>query len=287
LKHFAAFFVVLFGASLARSATYFVYDVKTADGSPELARSLKSLVVSAVGSAGGEVIETAAQADFDLRVELVRLGQAYVLTVTQSKHGAAPYGSRQKAASLEELDEAIDRAVRAALLSTPAKQDVRVGEVRERDEQQLQRRIRARNAKYFGFGPAGLTNLGTSALSYEIALGYLWEVTPNSAIRALGNGVWTGDFRTYFFMAQLGLNYYFSDASSSPYLAFGFGFAASGSGTTTATSIGGFAGTAGWGWQFFRTSTNQLDLFAGYSGIFGNNTIGAPGYYGARIGVLF
>ncbi len=283
-----AFFILLTILLLPRivlATTYFVSEVKTADANPDLARSLQTLVTTSVAGNGGTVVTTEASADFALRTELIRLGQAYVLTVTKSKQNAVIFASNQKAASIEELDDAIARAVRAAMLSTPAKQDLRVGEVKPQEEEQLRRRIKTHDTSYLGFGPAGFQNMGVSSLSYNFAIGHLWEVTPRAAIRLLGNVVTSNDWKTYFFDGELGLNYYLSDTDSSPYLNGDFGLGMCGSGTSPATSIGAFAGTLGVGYLFFRTSTTQFDLFTGYTMIFGNNTIGSPGFYSLRIGV--
>jgi hypothetical protein len=271
----------------AWATTYFVTEVRTSDANPELAKSLKSLITTAVTSAGGQVAPTATAADFTLNTDLVKLGQAYVLTVTKVKPGREQYASRQKAASVEELDDAADRAVRAAILETPAKKDMRVGEVKKRDEDQIKNRIQSRSVTYLGFGPAGFQNMGSPPLSYDLALGHLWEVSSQAAIKLLANAVGSGDFKTYFMMAQLGLNYYFTDEDIAPYIGGGLGFGLSWSGNSNATTLGGFAGNLGLGYEFFRTSSTQFDVFAGYSAIFGNNSIGMPGYYGLRIGILF
>lgn len=287
MRIFILGFIALNLTAGASATSYYVADVKTSDANPELAKSLKSLVTSAVSNAGGQVSENESGADYSLRTELVKLGQSYVLSVSKIKKGEVAFASRQKAATVEDLDDAADRAVRAAIIATPAKKDTRVGEVKANQEDQLRRRILSRSSTYFGFGPAGFTNMGVTQLSYDVAIGHLWEVTPNAAIRVLANGVASADLKTYFMMAQLGLNYYFTDEDSAPYVSAGLGFGGSGSATSNATTIGGFAGTLGLGYEFFRTSSTQFDTFLGYSTIFGNNTIGAPGYFGLRIGVMF
>ena len=286
MKHFCiALFALWSTASYATS--YFVADVKSADAS--VIDSLKSLITASINNAGGQIADTPDTADFVLKSEVVRLGQAYVLTVTRTKNGATLNASRQKAPTIEELDDAADRAVRAAMLSTSTKKDLRVGEVKEREEDQLRRRIRSHNSTYLGFGPATFNNMGVKPLSYDLALGYNWEVTPHAAIRILANGVGSNDLKTYFMSGGLGLNYLFTDEDNSPYVGalLGYGFAGSNNSSSTATAIGGFAGTIGLGWLFFRTSSTQFDVWAGYTTIFGNNTIGAPGVYGLRIGILF
>jgi hypothetical protein len=287
MKTCLSFIFLIFLSASAFGASYFISEVQTSDANPELAKSIKSLIATAVSSVGGQVAPTVAGSDFTLNTNLVKLGQAYVLTVTKVKPGREQYASRQKAASIEELDDAADRAVRAAILETPTKNDLRVGEVKKRDEDQLKTRIQSRSVTYLGFGPAAFQNMGASLLSYDLAVGHLWEVSSQAAIKILFNGVGSGDFKTYIMMAQLGLNYYFTDEDMAPYVGAGLGFGLSWSGNSSATTLGGFAGNLGVGYEFFRTSSTQLDLFAGYSAIFGNNTIGLPGYYGLRVGVLF
>lgn len=280
-----ALFTVI--SQFAYASSYFVSEINTSDANPELAKSLRTIVITSVVNAGGSTTDSDAASDFVLKTDLIRLGQAYVLTVTKVKKGSPVYSSRQKASTVEDLDDAADRAVRAAILSTPTKTDVRLGEVKPREEEQLKRRIQTRNTTYLGFGPGNFTNIGASQISYDLALGHNWEVTPNAAIFVLGNLVTAGDFRTYYAMGQLGLHYFFTDEDSAPYVGAGLGFGGAGSAASTATSIGGFAGSAGIGWQFFRTTTTQFDLYASYESIFGNNTIGAPGVYSLRVGVLF
>ena len=284
-------FTVLFfllASFQAQAASYFVGEIKTSDADPQLTQSMKSLLTTAITNAGGQVADSENGADFTLKTELVRLGQAYVLSVTRYQGGKAVYASRQKAASIEQLDDAADRAVRAALISKPTKKDNRVGEIQRSQEDEMRRRIFSRSFSYFSFGPAGFNNMGISPqLSYDLGLGHFWEVTPNAAITLMGTGTASGDLKTYFVLGQLGLRYYFTDEDFSPYVGGGLGFGGSASGSSSATTIGGFGGSIGLGVLFFRTSSTQFDVYASYSSIFGNNTIGAPGAYSLRIGILF
>jgi hypothetical protein len=285
-KIMVALLLLVISAS-AHATTYYVMDVNTSDANPALARSLKTLVTSAVSAAGGQAAELPTEADYTLRTELVRLGQAYVLTVTRVAKNGQTYSSHQKANTVEELDDATDKAVRAAMLTTQTKTDLRVGEVKKSDEDSLRNRILSKSFTYLGFGPAGFQNMGTTQLSYDVAIGHYWEVSPQAAIKLMFDGVFAGSFSTYILFTQLGLNYYFTDQSTSLYVGGGLGFGFSWSGSSSATTIGGFAGNLGLGCQFFRTASTQLDLFTGYTAIFGNNTIGAPGFFGGRVGVLF
>jgi hypothetical protein len=271
----------------SHAAAYFVSDVRTSDADPNLAKSVKSLVTSSVTSAGEQVADTEASADYVLRSDLVKLGGSYILTVTKTRQGQPLYTSKQKAATVEELDDASDRAVRAAIIGTPTKKDTRVGEVRPQDENKIRQRILSRSTTYFGFGPAEFVSMGDTKLAYDFALGHNWEVTPQAQIRILGNIVSSSDWKTYYGDALLGLNLFLNDEDTSPYLGAGLGFGFSGSAYSSATTLGSFAAMAGIGCQFFRTSSTQFDIFAGYSTQFANNTIGTPGAFGLRIGVLF
>ncbi len=292
MRFWMLFFALLlllnpFTSNEAFAASFYVGDVHNAEASADLTKSLRSLVTSSVATNGGAISADEKSADFTLRTELMRLGGAYILTITKLKKGEAVFSSKQKAANLEELDEASDRAVRAAILGTPTKKDTRVGEVNPRDENQLQARIRSHNTRYFGFGAAGLSNMGNSKIAYNFAFGHFWEVTPRTQIKMVVELFATNDWTTYLGDAQLGLNLFLSDEDTSPYLAAGLGAAGSGSSSSSVTSISGFAGSAGVGVQFFRTSSTQFDIYAGYTIEFVNNSIGSPGALGARIGIHY
>lgn len=283
----AVFAVVLPLQALAVSV--FISNVKTSDADPELASSVKSLVVSSASSAGASVVETQNSADYLLQPELIKLGGAYVLTVSKIRQGKIIFTSKQKAASAAELDEAADRAVRAALISTPAKKDLRVGEVQEKDKDQIKNRILSKDSTYLGFGIAGFSNMGVTSTDYDFALGYNWETTSHAAIRVLANFVASSDFKTYFLDGLLGLNWYFTDESSSPYVFGGLGFGSAGttSSSSSATTVGGFDGALGLGYGLFRTSSTQFDMMLDYHLLSANNTIGNPGFYAFRIAVMY
>jgi len=277
---------LLIFSSVARADSYFVGTVTTSDGDQELTQSVRSLETSSVTSAGGTLAE-ADKADYVLRSDVVKLGPSYVLTVSKIKDGKVVYISKQKAATIQDMDEAADRAVRAAMVGTPTKKDLRVGEVKENQKNEMRNRIESKNSVYAGFGPAYFQNMGVTMLSYDFALGYNWGVSPFADIKVLADLVMSGDWRTSFLSGLLGLNIFFTDENSAPYVTGGLGFGASGSSYSSATTIGGFDGNLGLGWEFFRTSSTQFDVCLSYTSIFGNNTIGAPAFYSLRLGILF
>jgi hypothetical protein len=288
MKRFAMLILIGLLGSSCFASSFFVSDVTTDDAGGDITKSTKTLVITAVSNLGGTVAATEGTADYILRPSLVRLGHAFILTVAKVKNGAVVASAQQKAMTVEELDDASNRAVRAVMLETQTKPDLRVGEVKPREEDQLRRRILSRNTTYLGFGPATLQNLGYNKLAYDFGVGRYWEVTPQSMIKLIGNGVLSSNWKVYYFSALLGLNYFLSDQDSAPYVTAGFGYGFAGSGKSTpATSIGGFAMDIGAGLQFFRTSSTQLDISVIYSMIFGNDTIGAPGFTGVRLGILF
>jgi hypothetical protein len=284
-KIFVLFFFVF--SNFAFATSYFVSNVRISDGDAELAGSVKALLVTAVSNAGGSVEEEESHADYTLRTELVKLGPAYVLTVGKYQHGNLVYSTRQKAFAVQELDETADKAVRAVIVGTPTKKDLRVGEVKEHDRNKMTNRIQSKNSVYLGFGPANFQNMNVSQLSYDFAIGYIWGVAPQWDVKILADTVVSGDWRTSLASGLLGLNYYFTDEDSAPYVTGGLGFGLSATNASNATTIGGFAGNIGLGYELFRTSSTQFDIAITYNSIFGNNTIGSPGFTALRIGVLF
>ena len=183
--------------------------------------------MSSVVQSGSKTNQDEKSADFTLRTDLLRLGGAYILTISKFKKNEMVFSSKYKAASLDELDDVSDRGVRAVILGTQVKKDTRVGEVSTRDENKMQTRVRSFNTRYFGFGAASLMNMGNSKVAYNIAFGHFWEVTPRTQIKLVGEFFATSDWTTYLADAQLGLNLFLNDEDSSPYIGAGLGVAGS------------------------------------------------------------
>ena len=274
-------------SNIVYAASFFVDEPHLSEANPELSKSLKTLVMSSVVQSGSKTNQDEKSADFTLRTDLLRLGGAYILTISKFKKNEMVFSSKYKAASLDELDDVSDRGVRAVILGTQVKKDTRVGEVSTRDENKMQTRVRSFNTRYFGFGAASLMNMGNSKVAYNIAFGHFWEVTPRTQIKLVGEFFATSDWTTYLADAQLGLNLFLNDEDSSPYIGAGLGVAGSGSSSSSVTSISGFSGGVGLGYQFFRTSSTQFDVYVGYNIEFVNNSIGNPGAFGARIGIHY
>jgi len=163
----------------------------------------------------------------------------------------------------------------------------RVGEISPGETHKIKDRILSKNHVYAGFGPANFQNMGTSSLGYDLALGYNWETTSQAAIRTMANGLLSADAKTTYWDALLGLNLYLNNEDISPYLFGGLGFGIAGTNASQATTVGGFAGALGVGCALFRTSSTEFDILGDYHQLFANNTIGSPGFYALRIGVLF
>ena len=137
LQVFVGLLVTLMTLNL-QAASFYIGAIKSSHDDKTLIESVQSLMTTAVTNAGGTVSNDAASADFTLRADIVQLGPAYVLTVTRMKGTTALYSARQKAMSIQELDDAADLAVRAAMIGNNTKKDIRVGEVKERDKEQGQ-----------------------------------------------------------------------------------------------------------------------------------------------------
>ena len=169
----------------------------------------------------------------------------------------------------------------------PVKRTIRVGDVQPQEEYTIKRRVLSLNTTYFGFGIGGFTNEDVTKTAYDFALGYNWEVTSHAAIRVLAEGAFAGNFKTTMDLGTLGLNYFFTHQDTSPYVGGGLGYGASASSESKATTVGGFAGAVSVGVMLFRTSSTHFDFNLSYSTIFANNTIGSPGLFAFRIGVLY
>ncbi|MEZ4742128.1 MAG: hypothetical protein R3B45_06755 [Bdellovibrionota bacterium] len=91
-----------------------------------------------------------------------------------------------------------------------------VGKVSENEVDQVARRFRSRVYSYFALGPTLLQNSKNDQLSHSLALGYIWDSTPNATtVKAIGEAAGFKSPKTMFWNFSLGANYFFTTANFS------------------------------------------------------------------------
>jgi hypothetical protein len=263
--------------------------VESATGSAVSANALSTateLIKTAVPSVGSDTVtEQLKQADYRLRPKLLRLGEAYVLSLSKIRKGQVVFASQLKAMQMEDLDEVAQRLTRSVLREeriSPAREDDLGGGSDEGRHHKPAHRV-----TYLGFGGAAFTNLNATGIGLSIAAAQAWDVD-NALIKILGEGDFNGS--AFFTSVSLGGNYFLTSADVAPYVTGDFGAGVAkldGGGVLDGQTVVGFAGGAGAGVQFLRASSVHLDLGFRAGFLFHANQLGIPQAYTLRIGLYF
>jgi hypothetical protein len=255
--------------------------------SPDDLSTATELVQSSVPEvSSNEVINQASRADFVLQPRLIRLGQAYLMTLSKVKNGEVLYSTQLKAERIDELDKVAKRITRSVLEGKSATKTPRVGEITDQEAKEGTQRRPTRKAFYLGFGGASLQNLNTTGLGYSLGAAYTWDVN-TIRIKLLGEGDVNGS--AFFVNGGLGANYYLSLEDVAPYLSFDFGGGAAkiDRGMLEGQTVGGFVIGAGAGVEILRTASVNLDLGFRAAFMLNQNEIGRPEAISFRLGIYF
>jgi hypothetical protein len=282
---------ILFGlASFAQAAEIYVEPATGSGVEPSDLATVTQLVKTSVSEVSSDTVtEQVAQSDLVLRPALVRIGQAYILSMSKvGKDGQVIFSSQLKAEKMDEMDKVAERLTRSVLTGEKAKDHARVGEITNEEAKEGTQRRPVRNSQYLGFGISNLINLNSSGVGYSFAYAYSWDVNV-ARIKILAE--LDGNGNALFVNAALGGAYFFTKGDVAPYVSadFGGGLAKLDGGSLFAgQSVGGFVLGAGAGVEFLRTSAVNLDL--GFRSVFllnSSNGYGIPIGLSVRLGIYF
>jgi hypothetical protein len=220
------------------------------------------LVKSFVTRESHSVASSADSADLVLSPKVMKLGNAYFLTIDKKKGGKVLFSSSMKAANAEELDTVAKRVVRSVLNEQKIEDSATVADVTAEEETKNTRRYQATRQWRFLFGPVTAHDLKSEGGYSFFDIGYAWGLDPHYDV--------TLDFKTsglkegaYYTGFLLGLTYYSQLGKHSPYYKAGVGRVTAAAADDTAffisdDSFSGWGGEVGVGYKFFRTSTVNI-----------------------------
>lgn len=103
----------LLSAAMSFAANVQVLNPTGAEFAPDAPQMVQSIVRAAVSQSGNTPVESSG--DVELRTNLMTMGSSIVVVCEQVKNGSVVKSSKQKAASIDDLDTAIEGAVAGAL----------------------------------------------------------------------------------------------------------------------------------------------------------------------------
>lgn len=247
-----------------------------ANFSPDAPDMVATIIRSAVSQAGHTPTEK--EESIKLTTNLMTMGSSIIVVCEQTKKGVIVGSGKQKAASIDDLDIAIEQAVASALGSKTGSQEASASQPQEKEaEEDYLEKTPARKYTSVGFGFAYWHNWKDKEhnpsrdfeSAYALRLGYIWENSSSTALVLQSYTVFNiGDDSHVQEVLTIGGRYLFNTGSIAPYLGAGFGFGIQADGHFDRFKEGfafGFAGDVDAGVIFFQKSSLQLELGLRYN----------------------
>lgn len=283
------FFSILSFVAFTFAANIQIIAPTGANFSPDAPDMVATIIRSAVSQAGRTPTEQ--EAPIQITTNLMTMGSSIVVVCEQKENGVIVGSGKQKAASLDDLDVAIEQAVASALATktstqaTPASQPIVSNTPAEapsqpqkiQPEEDYLEKTPARKYKSIGFGLAYWHNWEDEEhnptrdfeSAYALRLGYIWENSPATALVLQSNTVFNfGDESHLQEVLTIGGRYLFNTGSIAPYIGAGFGFGVQADGHFDRFKEGfafGLAGDVGAGVVFFQKSSIQMEVGLRYN----------------------
>jgi len=273
--------------------TYFVDEVR--GGAPyESANTFRELLRSELRVQRQNISD--APDDYSvwrLEPSLVKLRDAYIVSVSKIKGGRLYFSQKLKAQTLDDLDTVTERLVTALISNQSAKSAQRVNTVTKDELVGTTEKTAVETQFYFGFGPGTLGGLEADGSAVNVTAGYLWGIDHQFAMR-LGLDWTNGDGDAGVLGLGLGGQYYFNLQKHAPYALGLAGFSWSESKVPELNcsnllfSCGGedetgWSAQVGLGMHFFRTAKVNLAFELAYTHSFYDVADQTPGVFVGRI----
>ena len=291
MKKILPVFLACFAMAFAENVQ--VLEPSGAEFSTDAPQVVKSILRSAVAQTGNTPVESSA--DVQLRTTLSTMGSSIVVVVEQVKNGTVVGSGRQKTPTIDDLDVAIDDAVKAALANLDAGNapesaayapeagyqegpdvvyviPVERGSGDPNDN--FAHKRPTRNYVSYGLGMAMWHNYDFENDDYEVEMSWeqafvfhyarIFEVIPHAAITIINNmNISFGSDWEWHETFLIGGRYFVSTGNITPYIGLGGGLGIQTDEHYDAAAEGfaiGLAAGAELGIIFFRDSATQLEL---------------------------
>jgi len=264
--------ILLFGGQVFAESVY-ILKTKAVGVDGTAANTVHELIITAVDEQEGfKVTEDKTKAKIILKSKILKLGEAYIITLYKKKKGKTVFREKMKASSLEDMDVVTARVVKAVLSETRAKGNEDVDTVTADEVDRGTRRKIAVRSRYFGFGPGRSKNLNIDRSNYFFQFGSERLLESKFALVYLGEWLEVdGPDNARFITAAIGGKYFFSKAKHAPFVHVNLGYSlisAQDDSTNLSNTFFGFSDdtangfTVGFelGYKFFRSSNAGVGL---------------------------
>lgn len=299
INHLTLLFCLFLSLSLSAKQVH-VMATKGKSVTPEQLSSITDLITAAIEeNESHNVVPMTPRPDFVIKSKLMKLGDAYILSMAKYVGNKRKSRSKMKAKNFDEMDVVVSRLTRAVVDGVKVDKTARIGEITKKEVQRISNRRQALKRWQASMGPAWVNNLNIASTVMNWGLGLNFDVTTQFTITMLANfltAVEHSDASLY--RASLGVNYHLLHADNSPYIGaqFGYGRAAAHENKTVASdsddgplsklfssfdffsdlsedTVLGMNASAVAGMSFFRASTVSLAVEVAYTTFFAETAL--------------
>jgi hypothetical protein len=280
--------LIVFSSLASFADRYYLAPVGGSSSEEEVKLSVFDLLSADLKEQNQEIVQDKAQAEFIVETQLMKLGASYLVTVQKSTEGKVILSKKMKAASVEELDKAVNRLARTLVSKNEPADEARIGEITQEEKTKVSKRTETLDFNTYSLGGSGFTNLKSSQKhlpNVYFGAGYQYDVTEQSAIRMNGEISWRQDPAwAALWGLNIGFGYYFRNAQTTPFMALDFGYGGalcSGLESVVGMTLGGQIGLG-----MFRTAQKQMSLSLRFMHLYKDTGLGEPSMLGFMITAL-
>lgn len=233
--------------------------------------AVEELVRSSIaGDLKHKIVDAAGTADYSVSGKLVKLGEAYSLTLVKTKGSDEVFRATLKSSMMSDMDVVVRRLVRAIDDEVSVEKSATVKDVTYDEENNQRRRKEVLSQGVFAIGPASTSNLNVSGQTTLWHFGYNYEIDYDWDMHVGLDWLTThrrSENDAYYAGLNFGVNHYFSQGTFSPFIEgnLGYGMAVASTGCETNSLLcsskdkaSGWLGGLGIGIRFFRTSKTNF-----------------------------
>lgn len=262
-----------FSLGVEAKSKVFVGSIKPISVAEGDAATIEELIkTSVIEDLKNRLVSNSSESDYAISGRLVKLGEAYSLTLIKEKNSNEVFRTSLKASLISDMDVVVRRLVRAIDNEESADKNAKVKDVTLDEEKNQRRRKDVLSQMTFAVGPATTRDMNVDGQAILWNLGYNYEIDFDWDMHLDIDWLTTNkrsESDAYYLALNFGINHYFTESNTSPFIEghLGYGTAMASTGCSSSTLICSSKDRAtGWivglglGLRFFRTSNTNFGL---------------------------
>lgn len=266
-------FSIAFSLASEAKSKVFVGTIKPISVAEDDAATIAELIkTSVIEDLKNSLANSSSESDYSISGRLVKLGDAYSLTLIKETNSQEVFRTSLKASQMSDMDVVVRRLVRAIDNEESADKNAKVKDVTLDEEKNQRRRKDVLSQMTFAVGPATTRDMNVEGQAILWNLGYNYEIDFDWDMHLDLDWITTNkrsESDASYLALNFGINHYFTESNTSPFIEghLGYGTAMASTGCSSSALICSSKDRAtGWivglglGLRFFRTSNTNFGL---------------------------